>query len=113
MINREKPATNIFLGRFFAESLILAESGYLNKSIQIGGTAEITQLPFFIAACDYTIIGEELFAVSGYLSRDPRLLSTLKATDGLKLVTIVTIVVLAVATSVGAVAVAALRAFLP
>ena len=84
IIIRDKPATNIYLGRFFAESLMLAETGYINRSIQIAGTAEITQLPFFIAACDYTIIGEELFAVSAYLSREPRLLSSLKATDYFK-----------------------------
>jgi len=81
---REKPATNIYLGRFFAESLILAETGYINRSIQIAGTAEATQLPFFVAACDYTLIGEELFAVSAYLSRDPRLVSSLKASDYVK-----------------------------
>ncbi len=81
---REKPATNIYLGRFFAESLILAETGFVNRSIQIAGTAEATQLPFFIAACDYTLIGEELFAVSAYLSKDPRLVSSLKASDWVK-----------------------------
>jgi len=89
---RDKPATNIFLGRFFAESLILAETGYVNRAIQIAGTAEITQLPFFIAACDYTLLGEELFAVSAYMSRDPRLLSTLKAADWIKAVTIFVLV---------------------
>jgi len=88
IIIRDKPATNIYLGRFFAESLMLAETGYVNRSIQIAGTAEITQLPFFIAACDYTIIGEELFAVSAYLSREPRLLSSLKATDYFKVLLI-------------------------
>lgn len=82
---REKPATNIFLGRFFAESLILAETGYVNRAIQIAGTGEITQLPFFIAACDYTLIGEELFAVSAYMTHEPRLLGTLKAADYVKL----------------------------
>lgn len=84
IILREKPATNLFLGRFFAEALILAETGFVNKSIQVGGTAEATQLPFFVAACDFTIIGEELFAVSAYLSRDPRLVSSLKASDMVK-----------------------------
>ena len=84
IIHREKPATNLYLGRFFAESLILAETGFVNKSIQIAGTAEATQLPFFIAACDYTLIGEELFAVSAYLSGDPRLVSSLKASDWVK-----------------------------
>lgn len=92
IIYREKPATNIYLGRFFAESLILAETGFVNKSIQIAGTAEATQLPFFIAACDYTLIGEELFAVSAYLSKDPRLISSLKASDWIKVFCVVAIV---------------------
>ncbi len=86
IILREQPAANLYLGRFFAESLILAETGFVNKAIQIGGTAEVAQLPFFIAACDYTLIGEELFAVSAYLSRDPALLATIKATDWAKIV---------------------------
>ena len=39
------------------------------------------QLPFFVAACDYTLIGEELFAASAYLSREPKLLGSLKGQD--------------------------------
>ena len=93
IILREKPATNLFLGRFFAEALILAETGFVNKSIQVGGTAEATQLPFFVAACDFTIIGEELFAVSAYLSRDPRLVSSLKASDMVKVFCVCVILV--------------------
>ena len=85
LILRDRPATNIYLGRFFAESLILAETGYVTQAIQIAGTAEITQLPFFIAACDYTVIGEELYAVGAYLSREPSLLAMLKSADALKL----------------------------
>lgn len=78
---REKPATNIYMGKFFAESLILAETGALAKSIQISGTDEIAQIPFFIVACDYTLIGEELYAASAYLGREPVLLGSLKAQD--------------------------------
>jgi hypothetical protein len=92
IIMRERPATCIYLGRFYGESLVLAETGFVQGAIQIAGTAELTQLPFFIAACDYTIIGEELFAVSAYLSRDPRELSALKATDATKLAIMVLIV---------------------
>jgi hypothetical protein len=40
-----------------------------------------TQLPFFVAACDYTLIGEELFAASAYLSQDPKLLGSLRGQD--------------------------------
>jgi len=89
---RERPAANLLLGRFFAESLILSETGFEAKAIQVAGTAEVTQLPFFIAACDYTLIGEELFAASAYLSRDPKLLSNLKATDWYKVVCIAVMV---------------------
>jgi len=92
LILRERPATNIFLGRFFAESLMLAETGYVTRAIQIGGTAEITQLPFFVAACDYAILGEELYAVSAYLSREPQLLAQLKSTDLIKGVVILLII---------------------
>jgi len=78
---REKPATNLFMGMFWAESLILAETGATTGAIQIAGTDSVHQLPFFITACDYTLIGEELYAASAYLSRDPILLGSLKAQD--------------------------------
>ncbi|MGD8718060.1 MAG: hypothetical protein PVH29_04480 [Candidatus Zixiibacteriota bacterium] len=78
---REKPAANFYLGTFYAESLILAETGHSIGAIQIAGTAMPSQLPFFIAACDYTLIGEELFAASAYLSREPRLLGSMLGQD--------------------------------
>ena len=37
---RDKPAANIFLGAFFAESLLLAETGFATGAIQIAGTAQ-------------------------------------------------------------------------
>jgi len=88
---REKPATNIYLGAFWAESLILAETGFAAGAIQIAGTANVSQLPFFVAACDYTLIGEELYAASAYLSGDPKLLGSLKASDLTKVVVAVII----------------------
>ena len=81
MFVRQKPATIFYMGAFFAESLILAETGNSIGAIQIAGTAMPAQLPFFIAACDYTLIGEELFAASAYLSREPRQLGSLKGQD--------------------------------
>lgn len=78
---RERPATNLFLGFFWAESLLLAETGNSTGAVQIAGTDSVTQLPFFITSCDYTLIGEELYAASAYLSRDPILVGTIKAQD--------------------------------
>ncbi|MBU0609810.1 MAG: hypothetical protein KKI08_18140 [Armatimonadetes bacterium] len=78
---RQKPAANFFMGFFFAESLILAETGATTGAIQIAGTDADTQLPFFITSCDYTLMGEELYAAGAYLSRDPVLLAQLKGQD--------------------------------
>jgi hypothetical protein len=78
---RERPATNVYMGMFHAESLLLAETGAIAGSIQISGTDQMAQLPFFIVACDYTLIGEELYAASAYLGREPVLLGSLKAQD--------------------------------
>jgi hypothetical protein len=78
---RDRPAANLMFGSFFAESLMLAETGFMTGAIQVAGTANIHQLPFFVVACDYTIIGEELFATSAYLSKEPKLLGSLKGSD--------------------------------
>ena len=91
MVVREKPATIFYMGTFYAESLILAETGNSIGAIQIAGTAMPSQLPFFVAACDYTLIGEELFAASAYLSKEPKLIGSVKGQDigkGLMLVAI-------------------------
>jgi len=88
---REKPATIFMLGWFAAEALILAETGATTGAIQIAGTDAIYQLPFFITACDYTLIGEELYAASAYLSRQPLLLGSLVGQDYGKLVVLIAV----------------------
>ena len=90
---REKPAACFYLGSFFAESLILAETGNAVGAIQIAGTAQPAQLPFFVAACDYTLIGEEFFAASAYLSGDPDQLGSLKGQDVGKVIVTVLVMI--------------------
>ena len=85
---RERPATIFLIGYFFAESLILAETGQSVGAIQIAGQADPTQLPFFVATCDYTLIGEELYAASAYLSREPVLLGSIRGQDIFKAIII-------------------------
>ena len=75
------PKRSLSGSAFYAESLILAETANAIGSIQIAGTAMPAQLPFFVAACDYTLIGEEFFAASSYLSGEPRQLGSLKGQD--------------------------------
>jgi hypothetical protein len=90
---REKPAAVFLQGQFYAESLILAETANSVGAIQIAGTAMPSQLPFFVACCDYTLIGEELFAASAYLSKDPKLLGSLKGQDVGKFIFLLVILV--------------------
>ncbi len=90
---RDKPAAHIFMGAFFAESLLLAETGFSTGAIQVAGTANVHQLPFFVVACDYTLIGEELFAASAYLSGEPKLVGSLKGADLIKVVIIAIVIV--------------------
>lgn len=85
LMNREKVAANFFFGVFFAEALILAEAGNQIGAVQIAGTPSIEQIPFFVASCDYTIIAEEFYAATAYLTREPVLLGSLVGQDWAKL----------------------------
>lgn len=98
---RERPGANLLLGMFAAESLILAETGASVGAIQIAGTDAISQLPFFVTACDYTIIGEELYAASAYIGRETSLLGSLKGQDYFKAVCIAMIVLGVVTMTLG------------
>lgn len=89
---REKPASCLYMGKFYAESLIFAETGNSIGAIQIAGTASPAQIPFFVTACDYTLIGEEFFAASAYLSQKPELIGGIKGQDVVKSVLVATII---------------------
>jgi len=84
MIAREKPGACLLLGSFFAESLLIAESGNQAGAVQVAGTAMSHQLPFLVAACDHVLIGEEFFAAEAYLSEDPEKLGSLRGQDVVK-----------------------------
>jgi hypothetical protein len=101
MMLREKPGAVFLMGCFYAESLILAETGHSVGAIQIAGTAQPSQLPFFVTACDYTLIGEELFAASAYLSKQPLLLGSLKGQDWGKGLIIIILVIGIILVSIG------------
>ncbi|NIP43304.1 MAG: hypothetical protein GWO41_05290 [candidate division Zixibacteria bacterium] len=91
-ITRIEPATVMLLGTFEGEALILAETANSIGAMQIAGTDSTIQLAFFLVACDYTLIGEELFAASGYLSSDEKIVSSIKAQDYMKIIIIALLV---------------------
>jgi hypothetical protein len=89
---RKQPAANFFMGSYFAEALLLTETGASTGAIQIAGTDSDHQLPFFVTTCDYTLIGEELYAASAYLSREPVQVGTLRGQDIGKIIIMTSIV---------------------
>lgn len=88
LILREQAAACFFMGEFFAESLIFAETANSVGAIQVASSTQITQTPFFIAACDYVLIGEEFYAASAYLTREPVLVGSVVGQDWCKLAVI-------------------------
>lgn len=90
---RERVATVFYMGYFNAEALLLTETGNQCGAIQIAGTDAVTQIPFFITTCDYTLIGEEFYAASAYMSRNHELVSMLKAQDYFKLIMVILVVI--------------------
>ncbi|MGI6358732.1 MAG: DUF6754 domain-containing protein [Bacillota bacterium] len=85
IFHREQVAANIMMGAFWAESMLFAEAGAQVGAIQVAGTASPAQIPFFVAACDYTLIGEELFAGGAYLSQDRLRVGSIAGQDYIKL----------------------------
>jgi len=92
-IKREQMAACLWFGGFYAETMMLTEIAGLQGAIQVAATAQTAQLPFFIAACDYTLIGEELFAAGAYLSADPVVKANLVVMDYFKIATAALLVI--------------------
>jgi Domain of unknown function (DUF6754) len=92
MIAREKPGATLLMGSFASESLLLAEGGYQVGSIQISGSASPVQLPFLVASCDSTLIGEEFFAAGAVTGGNPSLLGSVRGQDVCKYGAIILIV---------------------
>jgi len=92
-VGREKPAAQFLVGYFYAEALILAEAGNLVGAIQVAAASSPAQIPFFVAACDYTMIGEELYAGAAYVSKDPVIMGTVVAQDILRVALYVLILI--------------------
>ncbi len=78
---REQVAASFVLGNIYHESVIFVEAASRVGAITVGGTTQTAQIPFFVAGADYTLIGEEFYAGSVYLSGDITKFGCLVAQD--------------------------------
>lgn len=104
-MNTERVASVILVGEFQAESMMLAEGAAQVGAVTIAGTARTAQIPFFVAAYDYTLVGEEIFAGGAYLSQDPVKIGNLAAQDWGKLASMAIIIVGSIMMTMGSTAI--------
>lgn len=89
IMQREKTAATIFVGGFGSEAINFAEASVSVGALSIAGTTSTSQLPFFTAACDYSMIGEELLVAGAYLSKDPLRMGSIVGQDYTKLIALI------------------------
>ena len=104
VIRTEKAAATVIIGPFYNESLTFLFHSSDVGALMIGGTAHTHQLPFFAAVCDYTMIGEEIYAASAYLSKLPSEAGSLVGEDLMKGATAALIIIAILAATIGATA---------
>jgi hypothetical protein len=83
----------MFFGKMNFTSLLMTEPGAQRGVLQIAGDPLLGQIPFFVCSCDYTVIGEEFYAASAYVSQNPAARGSLVSQDLIKVVFVGLIVV--------------------
>lgn len=101
IMERENVAANLMFGNFAAEALLLAEAGALRGAIQIASTTNVIQIPFFVACCDYTLLGDEMFAAGAWFSKDPKQLGAIYGQDVIKVVCLALLILGVISRSMG------------
>jgi len=86
IFKREKPAANVMIGAWYAETMMLAEAASNAGAISIGGTARLFQIPYLVITCDYVLIGEEIYAGGAYLAKERVQLGSLMGQDWCKVI---------------------------
>lgn len=88
-ISRLKPAGSIFVGAIWHQAVIYSDALQQVGSLTLGGTDSSGAIPYLVASCQYSLISEEMYAISAYLSKDPILTSSLVGQDMAKYLVII------------------------
>ena len=85
LMRKEKVAAAMLIGPFFRPGLIIADGAAELGAITIAGTGRMSQLPLFVASCDYVLLGEEMYAGSAYLTGNPTSIANIAGQDAAKI----------------------------
>ena len=92
-LQREVPASCIFIGGILFEAVVMGEAGNTIGAMQISGTANVFQIPFLVASTDYTLIMEEVYAAGAMTHPNPDSLGTLYGEDIIKFILLALLVI--------------------
>lgn len=95
-LERESLVSNVMVGAFGDEYLLIGETGVRAGVRQIVGTSDPRTLPFVYASADETLMGEEMFAGGAYTTRLPIQVGSLLTEDWARWAVIVVTIVIAV-----------------
>lgn len=100
-LGTEKPAGNIMLGATLGEALLFGETAFRYGAMQISGGIHYTALPLNAITSDYLVIGDELFAIEAFVSKNPLQVGTLRGNDISRILSIALIILAVVAANAG------------
>jgi hypothetical protein len=98
-ISQEQVQTSLLMGRFGPEAAFLNNAARRKDGYSLGATDDLTGQAVMLGTASDTLLGEELYAVPGYLNRSPFHRSSVQVQDVLRwliIAVILTGVVLAV-----------------
>jgi hypothetical protein len=93
LIEYEKPGAILFMGRWDHSALIQSTVGQSVGAFQIAGATNVSALPFFVANCDFVLIGEELLAAGAKVSGIPSAINTIFGEDVFRIVILILLIV--------------------
>ena len=98
---RERPAVNFMFGGIQAEAIQTLGAAAVAGCMQFAGTARMFYFPFILCLCDYSLIGEELFAAAAAASGETIQLGTIRGQDVSKFLALVLLILGIILTTVG------------
>lgn len=96
VLQQDKIASNVLVGRFGPEVAIMAEAASRQEMEQVIGTDDPVALALATASTSNVVIGEELFVAAAYLEGRPSQLASVQLQDILRWLIILTILGLSV-----------------
>jgi hypothetical protein len=100
-LSPEETASNLMIGSFGPEALLLAGPGEQSGITQMAGTDDPQAMALLWAVSDIPVVGEEVYALPAYLSQKPAHVASLQAQDVVRIGVVALILIAVVLRTLG------------